>query len=219
VLLQEATVPAVVERLATATGLSAWGARPGVSVAFLSRDEVAGSEWHLPRPANRPFLELAVAGSELRLFGVHLTAVHSNWTERRRVRELRGLLAAVARHQNGFHVIAGDFNTLAPGEQLDVRSLPYRLRAFIWLTGRTIRWQTIQLMLDGGYVDCHRRLHPDDPGFTFPTWSPHVRLDYAFLPATFADRIRDFKIVSDPANAVAAGSDHFPVLIDIDIAS
>lgn len=204
------------ERLAAATGLAAWGARPGVSVAFLSRGEVARSEWHLPHPANRPFLELGFAGSELRLFGVHLTAVHSNWTERRRVRELRGLLAAVGRHQDGFHVIAGDFNTLAPGEQLDVGRLPYRLRAFIWLTGRTIRWQTIQLMLDGGYVDCQRRLHPEEPGYTFPTWSPHVRLDYVFLPATFADRIRDFRVVNDPAPAVSAASDHLPVLAEIE---
>ena len=135
---------------------------------------------------------------------------------RRLVRELRGLLAAVARRRNGFHVIAGDFNTLAPGEELDVRSLPYWLRAFVCLTGRTIRWQTIQLMLDGGYVDCHRRLHPADPGHTFPTRSPHVRLDYVFLPATFGDRIRDFRVVNDPAGAVSAGSDHLPVLAEIE---
>lgn len=217
VLLQEATVPAVVERLAAATGLAAWGARPGVSVAFLSRAEVARSEWRLPRPANRPFLEVVLAGSALRVFGVHLTAVHSNWTERRRVRELRGLLAAVARHQDGFHVVAGDFNTLAPGEQLDVRSLPYRLRAFIWLTGRTIRWQTLQLMLDGGYVDCHRRLDPGAPGFTFPTWNPHVRLDYVFLPAAFAERIRRCDVVRDPEQSVAAASDHLPVLAELEL--
>jgi exodeoxyribonuclease-3 len=198
VLLQEATVPAVVERLAAATGLATWGARPGVSVAFLSRAEVARSEWRLPRPANRPFLELVLAGSELRVFDVHLTAVHSNWTERRRVRELRGLLAAVARHQDGCHVVAGDFNTLAPGEQLDVRSLPF-------------------LMLEGGYVDCHRRLHPDVPGFTFPTWSPHVRLDYVFLPAAFAERIRGFDVVRDPEQSVAAASDHLPVLAELEL--
>ena len=128
-------MPAVVEPLAAETGLAAWGARPGVSVAFLSRGEVARSEWHLPRPANRPLLELAVAGSELRLFGVHLTAVHS---------------------------------------------------------------------------------HPADAGYTFPTWSPHVRLDYVFLPATFADRIRDFRVVNDPAQALSAASDHLPVLAEIE---
>jgi exodeoxyribonuclease-3 len=213
VVLQEATSPAVVERLSAATGLRAWGARAGHSVGFLSRVEIARHEWHLPRPAKRSFLEIVVAGGEFRIFGVHLTAIHSNWTERRRVRELRGLLAAVARYQHGFHVIAGDFNTLAPGEQLDLARLPFRLRAVLWLTGRTIRWQTIQMMLDAGYVDGYRRRHPGDPGFTFPTWDPHVRLDYAFLPSSHEDRLKEVHVVTRPA-AVALASDHLPLLVD-----
>ena len=53
VVLQEATQPAVVERLAAATGMKAWSARPGHSVAFMSRVDVAHHEWHLPRPADR----------------------------------------------------------------------------------------------------------------------------------------------------------------------
>jgi exodeoxyribonuclease III len=216
-VLQEATSPEVVKRLAAATGMRAWGARAGHSVGFMSRFEVARHDWHLPRPANRSFLEIAVAGSEFRVFGVHLTPVHSNWTERRRVRELRGLLAGIARHQDGFHIIAGDFNTLAPGEKLDVARLPYRLRALVWLTGRTIRWKTIQVMLDAGYVDGYRRIHALDPGHTFPTWDPHVRLDYVFLPSSFADRIKDSRVVGDPAAAVASASDHHPLLAEIEI--
>jgi exodeoxyribonuclease-3 len=131
------------------------------------------------------------------------------------VRELRGLLAGIARHRQGFHVIAGDFNTLAPGEQLDVQRLPYRLKAIIWLTGRTIRWQTIQIMLDAGYVDGYRRLHPRDPGYTFPTWDPHVRLDYVFLPGAFVDRMRESRVVAGAA--AASASDHHPLLADLDV--
>jgi exodeoxyribonuclease-3 len=216
VVLQEATSPEVVGRLAAATGMKAWGARRGHSVAFMSRLEIARHEWHLPRPANRPFLEIVVAGTEFRVFGVHLTAVHSNWTERRRVRELRGLLAGIARYQRGLHVVAGDFNTLAPGEQLDLARLPYRLRVFVWLTGRTIRWQTIQIMLDAGYVDGYRRLHAVEPGYTFPTWDPHVRLDYVFLPGSSADRLRDSRVVDAPAEAVRSASDHRPLLAEIE---
>jgi len=43
------------------------------------------------------------------------------------------LRRAIAAHQHGFHVLAGDFNTLAPGEQLEVGRLPRRLRPFVWL--------------------------------------------------------------------------------------
>jgi hypothetical protein len=138
-----------------------------------------------PGAVRAPALSGTAAGGIRRaIFGVHLSAIHSNLAERRRAYELRSLLRGIAHHQDGFHVIAGDFNTLAPGEPLDVKRLPPRLRALVWLTGRSLHWTTIRLMLDGGYRDGYR-LHSTDPGFTFPTWDPHVRLDYIFLPAVF----------------------------------
>jgi len=207
----------VVKRLAVATGMTSWDASPRHSVAFMSRVDIAHHEWHRPASARRSFLEIVLAGAGLRIIGVHLTPVHSNWTERRRVRELLGLLAGIARHQAGFHVVAGDFNTLAPGEQLDLAQLPYRLRVFVWLTGRTIRWRTIQVMLDAGYVDAYRRLHASEPGFTFPTWNPHVRLDYVFVPGSFADRLKGSRVVSAPAPAVVSASDHHPLLTELEL--
>ena len=215
VVLQEATRPEVVERLAEATGMKAWGSRPSHSVGFMSRREVGHHEWHRPVASRRAFLEILPAGSPLRIFGVHLSAVHSNWTERRRVRELRALLGGIARHQDGFHVVVGDFNTLAPGETLDLRKLPPRLRAVAWLTGRRIRWETIRIMLDASYVDAYRSLNPGDPGFTFPTWDPHVRLDYIFLPLAWSPRLAACTVVAGPA-AVGGASDHLPVLAELD---
>jgi exodeoxyribonuclease-3 len=149
---------------------------------------------------------------------VHLSAVHSAWTERRRVRELTALLAAIERHQSGFHVLAGDFNTLAPGEELDIRRLPWRLRGVVWLSGRKIRWQTIQLMLEARYVDGYRLLHPTGQGFTFPTWDPHVRLDYVFLPSPAAGRLKECRVVSGSPRLVEA-SDHFPLLAELEISA
>ena len=216
VVLQEATHPDVVRRLAEATGMKAWGSRAGYSVGFLSRLEVSHHEWHRPGASARAFLEIVPAGDAFRIFGVHLTAVHSNWTERRRVRELRGTLEGIARHQHGPHALLGDFNTLAPGEQLDLGRLPYRLRMVAWLSGRNIRWQTIQIMLDARYVDAYRALHPDDPGFTFPTWDPHVRLDFLFLPAHAADRLKSCQVVNG-GGSLAAASDHFPLLAEVEL--
>lgn len=213
VVLQEATDPLVVERVARATGMRAWGSRPGYSTGFLSRVEIASHEWHRPPGGRHPFVEIEPAGLDLRVFGLHLSAVHSRWTERRRVRELRAMLGAIERHREGFHVLAGDFNTLAPDATLDTRRLPARLRALVWLSGR-IQWETIQIMLDGGYVDGFRRLNPAIQGFTFPTWDPHVRLDYVFVPGAHADRLEACHVVTDTPS-VAAASDHFPLLARI----
>jgi endonuclease/exonuclease/phosphatase family metal-dependent hydrolase len=143
------------------------------------------------------------------VYGLHLTAVHSNWTEQLRIIEVRALLREIARREQGFHLLMGDFNTLAPGERLDVRQLPPRLRPFVWLGGGRIRWRAIQLILDHGYSDGFRLFHPGDPGFTFPSWSPHVRLDYAFVPAAFAGRLKSCDVI-DGKEATEA-SDHFPL--------
>jgi endonuclease/exonuclease/phosphatase family metal-dependent hydrolase len=215
VILQEATRPEVVEQLAAATGMPFWAAEPTHSVAFMSRRKLR-HQWHRPRASRRAFLELVPEGEAFRIFGVHLSAVHSNWTERRRVRELRAVLAGIAAHQHGFHVVAGDFNTIAPGETLDLQKLPPRLRAFVYLTGRTIRWETIQIMLDAAYVDGYRVLHPDDRGLTFPAGDPHVRLDYVFLPSAFAPRLHSCTVVNGTP-ATTAASDHLPVVADLEV--
>jgi exodeoxyribonuclease-3 len=213
VVLQEATDPAVVERLAAGTGMTEWASRPGQSLAFMSRRKVRHYAWHRPRFSRHAFLEIDPGPAELRVFGVHLAALYAAWTERRRVFELRALLAAIARHQHGFHVLTGDFNTLAPGDLLDFRKLPHRLRALVWLSGGDIRWRTIQVILDAGYIDGYRTLHPGDPGYTFPSWSPHVRLDYMFVPIGFAHRLEACRILQGPPALTA--SDHFPLLAEV----
>lgn len=216
VVLQEATRPQVVERLAAETGMKTWAARLGHSLGFMSRVEIAHHEWHRPPGAKHSFLEIVPAGNEFRIFGLHLRAIHSNWTERRRVHEIGALLKGIEQHQQGFHVLTGDFNTLAPGEALDARLLPGRLRALVWLSGGNIRWETVQSLLDAGYSDAYRLLHPDESGYTFPTWAPHLRLDYVFAPAGFSGRVNNCQVIS-VGELGAKASDHFPLLAEIEI--
>lgn len=213
VILQEAMRPDVVDRLGHACHMKTWGAVRGHSLAFLSREPVSHHAWHHVPWAKRRYLEVSPAGTDLRVYGVHLAAVHSNLTERRRAYELRSVLAAIAARRTGVPLVTGDFNTLAPGEKLDIERLPPRLRAIVWMTGRTIRWTTIQLMLDGGYTDAYRMFHKDE-GYTFPTWDPHVRLDYAFLPAPSASRVTRCEVVRNAARLRDA-SDHFPLLTEL----
>jgi exodeoxyribonuclease-3 len=210
VVLQEATRPDVVERLARATHMRVWGAMRGRSLGFMSRVPIAEHRWIRPRWSQHAFLELAPENAGIRIFGVHLSAVHAAWTEARRVRELRSLLAAIKAHDRTHHVLVGDFNTLAPGERLPIEKLPYRLRVLVWVTGGRIRWQTVAIVLGAQYVDGYREKHAGEPGLTFPTWDPHTRLDYVFVPKPFADRLIDCDVVTD-APSVRLASDHFPV--------
>jgi exodeoxyribonuclease III len=215
VIFQEGTSPYVIEQLAKSTGLPHWLAKKKHSIAYCSRIKIDHHEWHYPRGSRHPYLELIPEGSSIRIFGVHLRAMFSNWGERRRRLELHSLLTNIEKHQHGFHILLGDFNSLAPNELFEIRKMPGWIRGMIWLSGRDIQRQVVQLMLDNGYVDAFRTLHPEEKGFTFPTYEPHLRFDYFFMPKAFPENLKDCRVIDDK-NAIAA-SDHFPLLAQIEV--
>ena len=215
VVFQEGTNPELISRLSAETSLPYWAARREHSIAYISRLEIQHHEWHYPAGAKHSFLEIVLAGTEERIFGLHLSSTFSKWSERKRVREIQSLLKSIERHQEGFHVLCGDFNTLAPGEILDVRRMPAWIRGLVWLSGRDIQRDTIQHIKDAGYIDGYRFLHPDDKGYTFPVWDPHLRLDYMMLPARFKDRLLSCEVIRQHERASKA-SDHFPLLADVE---
>jgi exodeoxyribonuclease-3 len=69
-------------------------------------------------------------------------------------------------------------------------------------------------VLEAGYADAYRQAHPDQAGYTFPTWDPHVRLDYLFVPRGSTARVVACAVVDMPAARLA--SDHFPLLTEVD---
>jgi endonuclease/exonuclease/phosphatase family metal-dependent hydrolase len=223
VALQEARDPAVVERIASIAGFGSWKARPSHSTGFLSRVPVLTHAWRrLPR-TRHAVLEVALADGLPRVFVLHLRAWFSSWSERQRVRELRGLLVGIReqliheRHAFAFHVLTGDFNALAPGELFDPSPMPAWIRGMVWLSGRDIARSTIEMMRTSEYVDAWRAVHPDsaqEPGFTFPVWNPHVRLDYVFTPAPYATRVKSCEVRRTP-EVTRAASDHFPLLVEL----
>jgi endonuclease/exonuclease/phosphatase family metal-dependent hydrolase len=215
VIFQEASDPAVIDRLSDLTGMPQWGARRGYSTGFMSRVPIADHDWHHPRGSRHAFLEVAFPAGA-RVFGLHLSAWFSKWSERRRAREIGLLIDGIRQHQEGPHVIAGDFNALAPGELLDVARMPAWIRAMVWLSGRDIARDTINFMLEQGYADAWRALHSEGPGYTFPTWDPHVRLDYVFTPARDIARVHRCEIVAD-VEEVREASDHMPILAELEL--
>ena len=195
-----------------------WRARENHSIGFMSRLEIAHHEWHYPPNAKHAFLEIELAACRTRIFGLHLSARFSKWSERQRHREIQALLKSIEQHKNGFHVVVGDFNTLAPGEVFNLPLMPLWIRALIWLSGRDIRRDTIQTILDAGYRDGFRELYPGEKGYTFPVWQPHVRLDYIFLPSGYFGNLKSCEVVKRPP-IVTEASDHFPLLSYLEIES
>ena len=223
VALQEARDPVVVERIARLTGFRFYGSRWSHSTGFLSRVRVIEHAWRQPPRTRHALLEVSLADGFPRVFVLHLRAWFSKWSEQRRARELRGLLDGIKeqlikeKHAFAFHVLAGDFNALAPGERFDPSPMPAWIRGMIWLSGRDIARSPIEMMQADGYVDAWRMVNSDhekDPGYTFPVWSPHVRLDYVFTPAEYGPRVRACEVRRTP-DAARTASDHFPLLVEL----
>lgn len=217
VVFQEATHTSVVKHLAAATDMPFHAEKKQHSIAYISRLPIAHHEWHYTLVNKHPYMEIVPQGTRTRIFGLHLRARLSKWDERQRAAEIRALLKNIERHKEGFHVLVGDFNTLAPGELLNTQKMPHWIRALVWISGRDIQRETVKIMLDGGYADSYRTLHPEVKGYTFPTWDPHIRLDYVFTPASFMERIKSCEVIYDKILAPVA-SDHFPLLAQLDIA-
>lgn len=214
-ILQEATDPAAVERIARTAGMAVWAARRGHSLAVVSRVPLERCEWRWTSQARHAFLDLEIRGAPARIIGVHLRAVHSSWTERRRIRDVDALLRSLS--QTGIasvpHVLAGDFNTLAPDERLDIRRLPWRLRPFIWLSGGAVQWRVVQRLGAEGYRDAYRALNPGHDGFTFPAWDPHIRLDYVFVPDALDGLLTRCDVID--TDEARRASDHLPIAATI----
>ena len=124
------------------------------------------------------------------------SARFSKWSERQRGREIRNLLKGIERHQHGFHVLVGDFNTLAPGEILDVRKMPAWIRALVWISGRDIQRETIQVMLDAGYADGYRLSASGYQGLHFSYLGSAFAPRLCFCACEFADRLKACEVIS-----------------------
>lgn len=215
VVLQEATNPATVERLAHALRMPFWVAHERYSLALLSHLPIMYHRWYPARWLKHPFLEAVIGAFPLRVLGVHLQPYFSRWSEQKRVREVKFLLEVSSKCKEFPHLLVGDFNAIAPGDAVKIEQMPAWIRLLIWLSGKRIQREAIKTLLQSGFVDSFRWLHPDQDGFTLPTPTPHVRLDYMFLPPALSKHLRECSVIKT-AIALKA-SDHYPLLAVLDI--
>jgi endonuclease/exonuclease/phosphatase family metal-dependent hydrolase len=177
---------------------------------------VSGSDWQALAGLTHPFLELRFSSIPLTVFGVHLRPRFTASGEKARVREVAHLLEASHRLGNAPHLFVGDFNAVAPGDEVRIDRMAVWMKYLIRLNGGRIPRKAVRGLLDAGYVDGFRRISPEQPGFTFSTQAPCVRLDYVFASAAASGSLRECRAIRDPESAARA-SDHYPLLAVLDL--
>jgi endonuclease/exonuclease/phosphatase family metal-dependent hydrolase len=209
-------------RIATALGMSPYLAQSQdhlpLRVGLLSRLPVLGFRtlhlWPLWPSCLQATVRLA-NGYSLTVFGLHLAAYYPWFLELWRTHQVRALLRYIRRTAPGLHLLAGDFNTIAPGDQASLVEAPLWVKAQAWFQlGYIPRW-ALRSLLDAGYIDCFRELHPKEEGFTFPSPRPQVRLDCVFATPPLAEALRGCQVITGPAK-VASASDHLPLLAEFE---
>ena len=64
-----------------------------------------------------------------------------------------------------------------------------------------------QALVEAGYMDCYRALRAP-PGYTYPSVSPWLRLDYMFAPSRLALRLAVCDVIE--GGEARRASDHLP---------
>jgi endonuclease/exonuclease/phosphatase family metal-dependent hydrolase len=292
IALQEVSNPDFAAQLARSLGMrlmvGAASDDTGINIAVLTRLAVRRWHNHIHRGRMlRSHLEtvLTTGGAdvpELHLHSVHLAARFGerNKGEARRRRELDALLGDIGDGKGTPHLIAGDFNALAPGDAVEATAffrrmaelrrarvlvrqanglvtarptdvggdeawlragvdprldvgipvLPFvvypltallpRHAAVDRLLGRTIERWTVTRLLDAGYVDCFRQVHPRASGYTCATWMPAARIDYVFADTIMATHLRRCEVVGGrgwPDREATIASDHHPLVAEFSV--
>lgn len=223
VAIVEADDPGVVEDLATRLDMDFIHA-PGNSKAsaLLSRFAITETINHalLHPEISKSLLEATVldpGGVKWTLGVLHLHARAYEEDESKREREIEQVLKLFQPHRDAGrpHLLAGDFNANSPYQQIDPNRCKPSTREAWEKNGGQIPRRVIQKMLDAGYLDSLRIVHPheSETAGTFSTQFPGQRVDYIFTFGIDPSRLKNAWIIYDPPAEEA--SDHFPIGLEI----
>jgi len=186
-------------------------------VALLSRLPIhEPKSYHPSFPIWRNFIEAKIEyapNKTFRLLGVHPMANLWVVCELWRLREAQYIIRHAQPYQNEPCLIAGDFNAIAPGDNLRTDTMPKWLQWIIFSQGNVVYRFSIRALLKAGFIDCFRFLNPTDNGFTLPPPIPNTRLDYIFVNAKMKTYLKKCWVVREPG-AVTHASDHYPVMAE-----
>jgi exodeoxyribonuclease-3 len=221
VVVQEAQEIANFQRIAQALEMRAHLAesrrrRLSLRVGLISRLPVLSFRTLHLWPVWPSCLEATVQlanGHSLTVFGLHLAAYYPWFFEWWRTYQVRVLLRYIWQTAPKQHLLAGDFNTIAPGDRTSLAEARLWVKAQTWFQLGHIPCWALTPLLDAGYVDCFRKLHLEEDGFTLPPSHPQVRLDYVFAAPPLVEALRGCRVITSPGE-VALASDHLPVLAE-----
>ena len=150
------------------------------------------------------------------MIGVHLIPHLWLGFEFWRTFEVKYILNRCKRFGEQPVLIAGDFNAIAPGDEVLLKSSTASIKAMLAFQGNHVFRFAIRELLSAGFIDSFRSLHANDSGFTYPTPETCTRFDYIFVDPGMQKDLKDCRVVYEPGSAGKA-SDHFPVLADFDL--
>jgi exonuclease III len=216
VVLLEARSRSNVETLAHQLGMSftigeANNAKKD-NVVWLSRLPVLRTENHRLAVFAKTLLGIEILwnGSPLALLATHLKAGQNVESEQRRRAEMQAILGILNSHKNQLHMLVGDLNTIHPLDHPNVAAYAAVLKKRGEKSPKPqFPRKVIPLLLENGYVDCYRALHPATGEDTAYTAHHALRFDYIFASPPLAQHLSACDIVTEGDAQIA--SDHFPV--------
>lgn len=176
------------------------------AVAWLTAQPPVNSENHrLPQLAKTLLeIELRWDRAPLRLFATHLG---SRWNMQQPEDEIISILEVLEQRGGDFHVLAGDLNALRPGDPIGTPPSGEIRRGDAAEGAARL---TIRRVLDAGYVDCFRHIHPRRRGFTYSSEAAWLRVDYIFASPALTRCLDDCEIIN--TRLTRRASDHLPVM-------
>lgn len=147
-----------------------------------------------------------------RTLSVYITHL-DHLSEDARAVQLTALLQWTTRDRARPHLLMGDFNTLAPGDYEERPEALTALRSAAWISRvASDDFQVVPRLARRGYVDAAAAAGSPQP--TFPAGEPLVRIDYIWVSAPLAPKVRWCRPWQTEDTAVA--SDHLPVLAEFE---
>ncbi|MDK1119281.1 MAG: endonuclease/exonuclease/phosphatase family protein [Anaerolineae bacterium] len=187
-------------------------------IATLSRYPITNSKIYTTPPLTQAVLETThdINGAWLRIFNIHFLPYLLLPFEARRWQAIGKLLKIIRGENLSRHLIIGDLNAIGPGDRVIHKKNPARMQRVMAFQLFIIFKLAIPRLLNAGYVDCFRKLHPKDAGFTWRTGRRTTRYDYIFADPILAPMLRECYVL-DNLPGLEIASDHYPLVANFDI--
>jgi endonuclease/exonuclease/phosphatase family metal-dependent hydrolase len=160
----------------------------------------------------RGLFEARIALPGERILTVYVTHLDHR-SESVRLAQWTAANAWLGRERSRYHLLVGDFNALAASDYPDAADVD-RLQAQRDAEGwPPPAFDLVDRVLKTGYVDAFARIGAGLSA-TFPSDTPHIRIDYVFVPEAWASALVSCRRWEH--SLVPAASDHVPVLTELD---